>query len=205
MAKSYYKFDKRPDKVTVDWGAISKDFSTRLSEERNRREDLKSEIAEDTKKYLRTVQDTPQGQNQSANDRMASFAEAATKTRLMQEQKLKSGELKLRDYYAQKANLEQGTTDLFEVAKNFNTNFEKNMQRANTNASQVEIWNNGRLQDFANPAKSQIIVDHGPITTYFDITKPAISRQVPESTCDCIRVCVLRKSETCPNPRHLLN
>ena len=159
MAKSYYKFDKRPDKVTVDWGAISKDFSTRLSEERNRREDLKSEIAEDTKKYLRTVQDTPQGQNQSANDRMASFAEAATKTRLMQEQKLKSGELKLRDYYAQKANLEQGTTDLFEVAKNFNTNFEKNMQRANTNASQVEIWNNGRLQDFANPAKSQIIVD----------------------------------------------
>jgi len=66
MAKSYYKFDKRPDKVTVDWGAISKDFSTRLSEERNRREDLKSEIAEDTKKYLRTVQDTPQGQNQSA-------------------------------------------------------------------------------------------------------------------------------------------
>lgn len=159
MAKSYYKFDKRPDKVTVDWGAISKDFSTRLSEERNRREDLKSEIAEDTKKYLRTVQDTPQGQNQSANDRMASFAEAATKTRLMQEQKLKSGELKLRDYYAQKANLEQGTTDLFEVAKNFNTNFEKNMQRANTNASQVEIWNNGRMQDFANPAKSQIIVD----------------------------------------------
>ncbi len=159
MAKSYYKFDKRPDKVTVDWGAISKDFSTRLSEERNRREDLKSEIAEDTKKYLRTVQDTPQGQNQSANDRMASFAEAATKTRLMQEQKLKSGELKLRDYYAQKANLEQGTTDLFEVAKNFNTNFEKNMQRANTNASQVEIWNNSRLQDFANPAQSQIIVD----------------------------------------------
>jgi cytochrome c556 len=159
MAKSYYKFDKRPDKVTVDWGAISKDFSTRLSKERNRREDLKSEIAEDTKKYLRTVQDTPQGQNQSANDRMASFAEAATKTRLMQEQKLKSGELKLRDYYAQKANLEQGTTDLFEVAKNFNTNFEKNMQRANTNASQVEIWNNGRMQDFANPAQSQIIVD----------------------------------------------
>ena len=159
MAKSYYKYGSRPERVNVDWGEISKDFSTRLLEERNRREDLKAEISADTKKFIRTVQDTPQGQNQGVNDRMAQFAESAIETRRMQEEKLKSGELKLRDYYAQKANLEQGTNDLFEVAKNFNATFDKRMERANTNASQIEIWNNGRMQDFANPAVSEIMVD----------------------------------------------
>lgn len=169
MAKSYYKQSERPVVEGINWGKIGTDLTTKLNEETKRREDLKVEIDQASNDYLRTVQDTPQGQNVGANQRMAAFADNASRYMLDLDKKLKSGQIRLRDYNAMRANLKQGTTDMFGVAKKFNDNFDNDMLRASTVASKLEVRNNAKLQEFANPSASDIIID--PITGQLSVVK----------------------------------
>ena len=169
MAKSYYGQSKRPVVEGINWGQIGTDISTKINEESKRREDLKVEIDKASNDYIRTVQNTPQGQNQGANDRMSNFASSASDYMLILNRKLKSGDIKLRDYNASKANLEQGTNDMFALSKKFNTDFDNSMLRASTTASKLEVRNNAKLQEFANPSASDIIID--PITGQLSVVK----------------------------------
>ncbi len=169
MAKSYYKQSERPVVEGINWGKIGSDLTNKLSEEVKRREDLKVEIDQASNDYLRTVQDTPQGQNVGANQRMSAFADNASKYMLDLDKKLKSGQIRLRDYNAMRANLKQGTTDMFGISKKFNDNFNNDMLRASTVASKLEVRNNAKLQEFANPSASDIIID--PITGQLSVVK----------------------------------
>ena len=169
MAKSYYGQSKRPVVEGINWGQIGTDISTKINEESKRREDLKVEIDKASNDYIRTVQNTPQGQNQGANERMSNFASSASDYMLILNRKLKSGDIKLRDYNASKANLEQGTNDMFALSKKFNTDFDNSMLRASTTASKLEVRNNAKLQEFANPSASDIIID--PITGQLSVVK----------------------------------
>jgi len=85
------------------------------------------------------------------------------------DKKLKSGQIRLKDYNAMRANLQQGTTDMFAVSKKFNDNFNNDMLRASTVASKLEVRNNTKLQEFANPSASDIIID--PITGQLSVVK----------------------------------
>ena len=169
MAKSYYKQSERPVVEGINWGKIGSDLTNKLNEEVKRREDLKVEIDQASNDYLRTVQDTPQGQNVGANQRMSAFADNASKYMLNLNKKLKSGQIRLRDYNAMRANLQQGTTDMFGISKKFNDNFNNDMLRASTVASKLEVRNNAKLQEFANPSASDIIID--PITGQLSVVK----------------------------------
>jgi len=169
MAKSYYGQSKRPVVEGINWGQIGTDLTTKLNEEVKRREDLKVEIDQASNDYLRTVQDTPQGQNVGANQRMAAFADNASIYMLDLDKKLKAGQIRLRDYNAMRANLQQGTTDMFGISKKFNANFENDMLRASTIASKLEVRNNAKLQEFSNPSASDIVID--PITGQLSVVK----------------------------------
>ena len=169
MAKSYYGQSKRPVVEGINWGQIGTDISTKINEESKRREDLKVEIDKASNDYIRTVQNTPQGQNQGANERMSNFASSASDYMLILNRKLKSGDIKLRDYNASKANLEQGTNDMFALSKKFNTDFDNSMLRASTIASKLEVRNNAKLQEFSNPSASDIVID--PITGQLSVVK----------------------------------
>ena len=169
MAKSYYKQSERPVVEGINWGKIGSDLTNKLNEEVKRREDLKVEIDQASNDYLRTVQDTPQGQNVGANQRMSAFADNASRYMLDLDKKLKSGQIRLRDYNAMRANLKQGTTDMFGISKKFNDNFNNDMLRASTVASKLEVRNNAKLQEFANPSASDIIID--PITGQLSVVK----------------------------------
>ena len=169
MAKSYYKQSERPVVEGINWGKIGTDLTTKLNEEVKRREDLKVEIDQASNDYLRTVQDTPQGQNVGANQRMSAFADNASTYMLDLDRKLKAGQIRLRDYNSMRANLQQGTTDMFGVAKKFNASFDNDMLRASTVASKLEVRNNAKLQEFSNPSASDIIID--PITGQLSVVK----------------------------------
>ena len=169
MAKSYYKQSERPVVEGINWGKIGTDLTTKLNEEVKRREDLKVEIDQASNDYLRTVQDTPQGQNVGANQRMSAFADNASKYMLDLDRKLKAGQIRLREYNSMRANLQQGTTDMFGVAKKFNASFDNDMLRASTVASKLEVRNNAKLQEFSNPSASDIIID--PITGQLSVVK----------------------------------
>jgi hypothetical protein len=68
-----------------------------------------------------------------------------------------------------RANLQQGTTDMFGISKKFNANFENDMLRASTIASKLEVRNNAKLQEFSNPSASDIVID--PITGQLSVVK----------------------------------
>ena len=170
MAKSYYGQSKRPEVNGIDWGQIGTDISTKLIEESKRREDLKIEIDQASNDYVRGFNDMPQGTDQGANERMSNFASDASDYMLMLNRKLKSGDIKLRDYNAAKTNLEKGTTDMFAVSKAYNEQFDSTMKRvADGEASALETWNNSNLQKFADPSASGVYIN--PTTGQISVAK----------------------------------
>jgi len=170
MATSYYKFGERPEVSGVDWGKIGSDLTKQIGDETIRREELKVEIDKSSNDYVRGFNEMPQGIDQGANERMSAFADDASQYMLMLNKKLKAGQIKLRDYSAMKANLEQGTTDMFSVSEKYNTDFEETMTRAsNGDASALEVWNNSNLQKFANPSASGIYIN--PTTGQISMAK----------------------------------
>tara|TARA_R110000803_G_scaffold179879_1_gene242267 strand:+ start:435 stop:2036 length:1602 start_codon:yes stop_codon:yes gene_type:complete len=170
MAKSYYKQSERPEVEGINWGQIGTDLSNELRAEETRRTDLKAEIDKDSRDYISSFNDSPQGQHIGANERMAKFADNASQHMLSLNKRLRNGNIKLRDYNAQIANINQGTTDMFEVSKTFNKEFDANLLRINSGeASAEEIHYNKQLQDFSNPSFSDIYID--PVSSQISAAK----------------------------------
>ena len=170
MAKSYYKQSERPVVEGVNWGQISTDLSAKLLAEEKRREDLKTKLDTESRDYMREFNDTPQGQHDGSNERMSRFASDASAYMLDLDKKLKAGQLPLREYNAMRANLKQGTTDMFEVSKKFNTDYAASLERANSgNASAEEVYQNAQIQAFGDPASSGIYID--PSTGQMSVAK----------------------------------
>ena len=170
MAKSYYKQSERPVVQPVNWGEISSNLSEKLLAEQKRREDLKIKLDEESRDYIRTFNDAPQGQHDGANERMARFASDASSYMLDLDRKLKSGQLPLRQYNAMRANLKQGTQDMFDVSKRFNETYAASLERANSGlASAEEIYQNQKIQAFGDPANSSIYID--PLTGQMSVAK----------------------------------
>ena len=170
MAKSYYKYSERPVVQPVNWGEISSNLSEKLLAEQKRREDLKIKLDEESRDYIRTFNDAPQGQHDGANERMARFASDASAYMLDLDKKLKSGQLPLRQYNAMRANLKQGTQDMFDVSKRFNETYAASLERANSGlASAEEIYQNQKIQAFGDPANSSIYID--PLTGQMSVAK----------------------------------
>jgi hypothetical protein len=170
MAKSYYKQSERPVVQPVNWGEISSNLSEKLLAEQKRREDLKIKLDEESRDYIRTFNDAPQGQHDGSNERMARFASDASAYMLDLDKKLKSGQLPLRQYNAMRANLKQGTQDMFDVSKRFNETYAASLERANSGlASAEEIYQNQKIQAFGDPANSSIYID--PLTGQMSVAK----------------------------------
>ena len=170
MAKSYYKQSERPVVEGVNWGQISTDLSAKLLAEEKRREDLKIKLDEESRDYMREFNDTPQGQHDGANERMSRFASDASAYMLDLDKKLKAGQLPLKQYNAMRANLKQGTTDMFEVSKKFNADYAASLERANSgNASAEEVYQNAQIQAFGDPANSGVYID--PLTGQMSVGK----------------------------------
>jgi hypothetical protein len=160
MAKSYYKQSERPEVEGINWGQIGTDLSEKLRTEETRRTDLKAEIDKDSRDYISSFNDSPQGQHIGANERMATFADNASQHMLSLNKRLKSGDIKLRDYNAQTANINQGTTDMFAVSKTFNKNYDASILRIDSGeASAEEIHYNKQLQAFGNSSESGMFID----------------------------------------------
>jgi hypothetical protein len=170
MAKSYYKQSERPVVEGVDWGQISTDLSAKLATEQKRREDLKTQLDTESRDYMSEFNDTPQGQHVGSNERMARFADDASMYMLDLDKKLKSGQLPLRDYNAMRANLQQGTTDMFNVSNKFNTNYDASLLRAGSGeASAEEVYQNAQLQAFGDPSSTGIYID--PVSGQMSLAK----------------------------------
>jgi hypothetical protein len=128
---TFYGYAERQAEDNVDWSVIGKEITTMLQTEAERRETLKTELDNSSRKYGETLSNAPTGQHEGASSGVLEFASNAEQARLIQDRLLKSGQLKVKDYLKQRQNLTDGTTGLFAAAKEFQAAFEAKASRMN--------------------------------------------------------------------------
>ena len=141
-----YKYAERNAANQVDWSAIGSSISKTLTDERERREKAKKEIADASNQYAETLSNAPMGESRDFNDWTLDFASNAQEFRLMQDRMLRSGRMKLRDYNMSRQNLKSGTEQAFNLAKEYNAEYADKMKRLKDGESQdlegflMELW-----------------------------------------------------------------
>jgi hypothetical protein len=157
---TYYKYAERQEDAYVDWSAIGKEVSDSLLAEKKFREDKKAEIDEDTRQLGIKIDNSPQGQFQDGNKFTLQYAADAQQARLLQDKLLRSGQLSLRDYTVQRQNLNDGTTQIFDLAKLYQEKYKSRMEAYNKKDIQaMNIANLASVEGFADFSKSQAVIN----------------------------------------------
>jgi len=126
---TYYGYAEREAEDNINWSVVGSDITKMLQEEVTRREVLKKEIDDASRKFGQTLSEAPTGTHKGANDFITGFTGDVSQARLMQDRLLKSGQLKVKDYLLQRANLTDGTKGIFNVAKKFQAEFKRKADR----------------------------------------------------------------------------
>jgi hypothetical protein len=126
---TYYGYAEREAEDNIDWSVAGSDITNMLQEEKTSREALKKELDDASREFGQTLADAPTGTHKGANDFITGFAGDVSQARLMQDRLLKSGQLKVKDYLLQRANITDGTKGIFNVAKNFQAEFKRKADR----------------------------------------------------------------------------
>jgi len=157
---TYYKYAERQEDAYVDWSAIGKQVSDSLLEEKKFREDKKAKIDEDSRQLGIQISNAPQGQFQDGNKFTLQYASDAQQARLLQDKLLKSGQLSLKDYTVQRQNLNDGTNQVFDLAKLYQENYKSRMERVQKGELQaMNVANLASVEGFADFSKSQAVIN----------------------------------------------
>ena len=148
---TYYGYAEREAEDNINWSTVGNDITKMLKEEVERRETLKKDIDKATRDYGETLANAPTGTHKGANDFITRFSDDATQAMLMQDRLLKSGQLKVKDYLLQRANLKDGTKNIFGVAKKFQAEVKRRTSRMNdTDSALLEQTLFKLTEGFAN-------------------------------------------------------
>ena len=157
---TYYKYVSREGADVVDWGAITKSVSESLGQVAKDREAKREAIDEASRKTGETLANAPMGESKTINDFTIEYANNAEKYRLMQDRLLRSGQMSLKDYNLGRANLTSGTTELFNLSKEYNAVYADKMERMNKkDSSLAESWAMGNIEGYSNFSKSSAYID----------------------------------------------
>ena len=148
---TYYKYADREASSQVNWAEITTNMVDSLNEAQAIREAKRKAIDDATAELGTTLSEAPQGDHKGLNEFAMTFANNAQQMRLMQDKLLKSGQLKLRDYNIGRANLTEGTTQLFNLGKKYQKAYGDRMKNfENGENSLLDADMMSRLEGFAN-------------------------------------------------------
>ena len=148
---TYYKYADREASSQVNWSEITSNMVNSLKEVQTIRDSKRKAIDDATAELSTTLSEAPQGSHKGLNEFAMNYANNAQEMRLMQDKLLKSGQLKLRDYNIGRANLTQGTTQLFNLGKKYQAIYGERMEKfQNGETSQLDADALSRLEGFAN-------------------------------------------------------
>lgn len=148
---TYYKYADREASSQVNWAEITTNMVDSLNEAQAIREAKRKAIDDATAELGTTLSEAPQGDHKGLNEFAMTYANNAQQMRLMQDKLLKSGQLKLRDYNIGRANLTEGTTQLFNLGKKYQKAYGdrmKNFEIGENSLLDADIM--GRFETFAN-------------------------------------------------------
>lgn len=160
MANTYYKYAEREADSYINWAEIGKNMSDMLANENKVREEKKAALDEASRQFGIQLANAPQGQSKLMNEWALKFAGDAQSARLMQDKLLKSGQLKLNDYLIMRQNITDGTTQAFDLSKEYQAEFENKWNRMKNDESQdAEQWLMAEAESFGNFNETQLYIN----------------------------------------------
>lgn len=132
MADTFYGYAERDVDSQINWAEIGKNITKTLSDEAKLREEKKAAIDEATRQYGIKLSNKPQGKDRNANEWTLRFADNAQKSMLLLDRLLKSGQMDLKQYTINKQNLLDGTDRAFSLVTNYQDEYGKKWERANS-------------------------------------------------------------------------
>jgi len=157
---TYFKYAEREADSQVNWAEIGKNMSDMLKEEVRIREEKKAAIDKASRDYGVELANAPQGEHKGMNQWALEYGADASQARLMQDKLLKSGQLKLKDYVVMRQNLTDGTEAAFSLMDEYQTEYQKKMERMKAGQSQdLETWLMAEAEGFSNFSNTKLYIN----------------------------------------------
>ena len=151
MAGTFYKYAERNVDTQINWAEVGKNVVDMLQEENRIREEKKAAIDEATRQDFETLANAPTGDFQSASAWILGYSADASEALLIQDRLLRGGLLKVKDYTVMRQNLNDGTNQMFQIAKEYQEIAAETMSRYQGDISQeTEAWLMEQVQGLSN-------------------------------------------------------
>lgn len=160
MAGTYYNYAERQADSQVNWFQVGKDLTDMLKKETETREKKKAAIDEASRQFGQELENAPQGNSDDVNQWTTQYAADMQQYRLLTDKLLKSGQMKERDYTLIRQNTMDGTKNLFNLAKEYQAEFDvKTARRMEDKSSAAETQFMAMVEGFANLAQTKALIN----------------------------------------------
>lgn len=164
MPEEFYGYAERQAGSQVNWAKIGQDMSNTLEAEAKDRERRKAEIDAATQKSLTTLSEAPRGTAEDGNKFTIDYAHDATESLLLANRLMKAGKMSVRDYALLKTNIDSGTTQLFNLQKEYQKYFAEKKARMESNdpknkSQALEYFSQGWMEPFGDFSKSKAVIN----------------------------------------------
>ena len=157
---TYYKYAERDATSQVNWADVSKKWTDEINQVATARDKKRADIQTATDELTDSIINAPMGENEGVNAWYSNFADQSSEYLLDANRRLKSGDLKVRDYNTIMANMTQGTERMTGLAKDFSDNYTIKMERLqNDQSQQAEVAMMELAEGYANFTNTQGIVN----------------------------------------------
>lgn len=161
---TYYKWAERQADTTINWAEVGKNMSDMLQEEMRLREAKKAAINEETRKLGDKLENMPMGLYEPANQFMLEFGASAQETRLIQDNLLRAGLLKPKDYAIQRQNLNDGTNTMIDLSKIYEQEYTTKLERIDNadpkqRSQAIESYLMERFEGLSNLTNTKAVIN----------------------------------------------
>jgi len=166
---TYYKYAERDATSRVNWSDVSKKWTDEINQIASDRDKKRTEIQTATDELSDKLLNAPMGENKGINSFTANLSEMSTQYLLDANRKLKSGDIKPRDYMELMSNLKQGTSALYDTAKKYSDVYGEKMERLRNGDSQpMEAFLMANAEAMGNFTESNPIINpsNGMLSVY---------------------------------------
>jgi len=159
---TYIGYAERNAETQINWAQVGQDISEMLNSEAQIREQKKAAIDEETRQYQKALAESPRGNSEHLNSFTSDFVDQATEYKMMINQLLKSGQMKMKDYTAASQNLTDNTSLMFDVMNQAQEYYTKHMERLESgDASSIEGQIMEQIEAFSRLGSSRSYIDPG--------------------------------------------
>lgn len=161
MAKTYFEYADRLPDSQINWFQVGKDITDTIKKEDELRQKRKADTEAAFRKDIQELANAPQGNADYVNQWTLNYANDATEYLLQVNKLLKAGAIKPKDYNIINQNLKDGTTNLFNLSKEYQAEYEEKMKRAQPggDGSAAEAQIMGMIEGFANLKDTKALIN----------------------------------------------